>query len=125
MDTKTVEQILKLLLECKNENNYIKHPLPLIIQKLPDMTEEHLRHIFKILESKNLISATIADNTIRDVIIRPKGLGYFSEKPELQTKKPETRRWGLFQNIIIAIAGTAIGIAGTLAIQALIKTIWG
>ncbi len=101
LDTKTNEQILKILIELKDDINYIDLPIPLVSERLPKLSEDNIYESMNYLEFKGLVSITIASGTIYRLKVTPKGIGYFFEKEEARSKerskKWESRIWDIFK----------------------------
>ena len=117
MDTKTNEQILKILIEAKGDYNFIDFPIPIVSQHLPVLSEGDIIDSLEYLKSKEFINYLIADATVCHLEVTINGLAYFMEKEDLKSKKWDDRRWNIFQGVIL-------GMITTLMVQWLIRLIW-
>lgn len=92
MDNKTNEQVLKILLEMKNDLDYIKFPIPLISQRLQKLSEKTIEDSLEHLQLKGLITITVAEATAYSINVNTEGIVYFDEKEDLKSKE-RAKKW--------------------------------
>lgn len=107
MDQKTNDLVLQALITASNNQHHVEYPIEKIFEIYPKLEKKFIESSIVDLNNLGLVATQYADNTIYNLCITPKGIGYFRENDALRETSRKKFVWETLKWLLSLVASLA------------------